>query len=111
MPPADGSPFVPRQIRTAERHYPVLTPAGTDTPSTCVRPLVANDKRTVLFIQNVGGADGLLRFGEPVQGDGTDFLFAPGSGLLWDRWSCPLSAINLGSNGGTKWAVFEQVAL
>ena len=92
--------------------YGTTLAAGTDTPASSVRisPKAGAGRRTLLMIQNTGANPGLVRFGEPILGDGTDLLFTPGSGLLFDRAStCPEGAINLGSNLGTTFAILEQV--
>lgn len=92
--------------------YGTTLPAGSDTPTTSVRisPKAGAGRRTMLMIQNTGLNPGLVRFGEPILGDGTDLLFTPGSGLVFDRSeTCPEGAINLGSNLGTSFAILEQV--
>ena len=94
----------------ATMQYGVTLPGGSNTPATSVRVAAKNARRTLLVIQNTGAQDGLLRFGEPVQGDGTDMLFTAGSGLVWDReMTCPELAINLGSANGTTFTIIEQV--
>lgn len=90
--------------------YGVRLEAGTNTPETSVRVAAGNPERTMLLIQNTGANDGLVRFGGPILGDGTDILFTAGSGLLWDReMTCPESSMDFGSALGTTFTITEQV--
>ena len=93
-----------------DKHYGGIAPAGSNNEAGCVRVTPENPRRTMLFIQNTGTNAGLVRFEEPIQGDGSDMLFVGGSGILWDRAdTVPQSAINVGSLLGTTFAVIEQV--
>lgn len=90
--------------------YRGVCPVGSNNPETSVRIAAGNGARTMLLIQNTGAADGLVHFGEDVQGDGSDILFTPGAGLLWDReTTVPEAAINIGSAAGTTFLIVEQV--
>jgi hypothetical protein len=90
--------------------YGVVCDAGSNTPETCVRAAPKNVQRSMLLIENTGDNDGLVRFGEPVLGDGSDILFTSGSGLLWDRSAtCPEASLNFGSADGTTFSVTEQI--
>lgn len=93
-----------------EKHYGGLAVAGSNTPQTSVRVAPTNPKRILLMIQNTGANAGLVRFEEPIQGDGSDILFAPGAGLLFDRGdTCPQGAVNVGSSAGTTFTILEGV--
>lgn len=92
------------------KQYVGIAPIGSNTVNNCKRIVPGNPARRMLLIQNTGSNDGLIRFEEPVQGDGGDMLFAAGAGLLWDRSeTCPESAINIGSANGTTFCIIEQI--
>lgn len=111
LPPPPGLPRpridLPKADRT-DKHYGEAPAAGTNNPGGSITVTPANPKRIALLIQNTGANPGLVRFEEPIQGDGSDLLFAAGAGLLWDRAdTCPVSAINVGSALGTTFAIVE----
>lgn len=121
MPPAENwrpglapPPGLPRpridlaKADRADKHYGAAPLAGTNNPTGSLRVTPANPKRISLLIQNTGANPGLVRFEEPIQGNGSDLLFAAGAGLLWDKSdACPVSAINVGSELGTSFAIVE----
>jgi len=93
-----------------EKHYGGLAKAGTNNAQTSVRVTAANPKRILLMIQNTGANPGLVRFEEPIQGDGSDMLFESKSGLVFDRSdTCPQGAVNIGSELGTTFMIMEGV--
>jgi hypothetical protein len=93
--------------RAKIRQYGVQSKAGEKS----TRPTPAVGDRIFLVIQNTGANPGLLRFGGPVRGDGSDLLFAAGSApLIFDQAdSCPNDDLNFQSTLGTSWAVLERV--
>lgn len=100
---------LPKDLRRT-KCFGQIVPAGSNTAETSVRVVPGNPERTMLVIQNTGANAGLVRFEEPVQGDGGDILFEAGSGLVWDRAAtCPEAAINVGSLLGTTFSITEQV--
>jgi hypothetical protein len=92
------------------KQYRGVSAAGSNTPTTSKRISPNTPNRLMLTIQNTGANPGLLHFSEPVQGDGSDILFAVGQILIFDQpGTCPTEAINVGSTLGTTWALLEQV--
>lgn len=92
------------------KHYGAVSKAtlaaNIPNESERVAPLAPN--RTLLVVQNTGANPGLLRFGEPCKGDGTDLVVAAGAFVSWDQAdTCPVEAINLVSILGTSWAILE----
>lgn len=92
--------------RTAKTY--TIVSAALDTKAA---PVPQNPKRLAIRIQNTGAQPGLARFGGPVQGNGSDMLFAAGSAPeKWDQeGTCPLESINFYSAAGTTWSVTEIV--
>jgi hypothetical protein len=93
------------------KQFKVITPAGSNAPTTCVAASPALPGRTLLLIQNTGANPGLIHFKEGVQGDGSDIAVAAGAfAPLFDHaTTCPREKVNLGSASATTWAVLEQV--
>lgn len=92
------------------KQFKVITPAGSNTTQTSVQASPALPGRTLLAIQNVGTAVGLLHFKENVQGDASDLSIAIGEKIIFDQAdTCPREKINLGSVTATAWAILEQV--
>lgn len=101
-------PAASAKRRTKQYGLPVA--AGTDNVAGAIRVAPANANRSMLIIQNAGANDGLIRFDSAVQGDGTDMVFAAGSGLVFDRENtCPEAEIWVGSALGTTFTFIEQV--
>lgn len=92
------------------KQFAVVTPAGSNTPQTSVQASPAIPGRTLLFIQNVGANNGSLHFKENVQGNMSDIQLTPGQFVQFDQAeTTPKEKVNLGSAGGTSWAILEQV--
>lgn len=93
------------------KQFKVITPAGSNTPTTCVAASPAIPGRTLLLIQNTGANPGLVHFKEGVQGDSSDIEVASkGFVPLFDQVAtCPKEKVNLGSILATTWAIVEQV--
>lgn len=91
------------------KHYGAVSTANADVAKGSVRVAPASADRTFFTIQNTGANPGLLRFGEPCKGDGSDIVFAINSPpMVWDQAdTCPVEAINLASVLGTTWAIAE----
>jgi hypothetical protein len=88
--------------------YLVKVAAGVN-PTT--PPVPTNPRRVGLFIQNTGGTPGLMRFADPVKGDGSDIAVA--AGAILPPWTqadtTPREAINFFSQNGTTFCVMETV--
>lgn len=93
---------MPRKTKT----YPVVTQAG----GASIQPVPQNPSRIALFVQNTSVNPGLMRLGDPTQGQGSDILFAAGAFILWDQPdSCPLEALNFSSVLLATWCVMETI--
>lgn len=93
----------PRSTKT----YTIAT--GPGAPSST--PVPANPLRIGLFIQNTSANAGTSRLGTPVQGNGSDMLFAAGASQKWDQAeTCPLESVNLSSAALVTWCVIETIS-
>lgn len=92
------------------KQFQILTPAGSNTPTTSVQASPGIPGRSLLFIQNNGANPGRLHFKETVQNDSTDIIIAAGDTILFDQSdTCPREKVNLGSLLATSWVLLEQV--
>lgn len=90
------------------KHYGAVSDVGSNTVNSSKRVAPLNPNRTHLTLQNTGANPGVLRFSEPVRGDGSDILINTAQILVFDQAdTCPVEAINLGSALGTTWAIVE----
>lgn len=90
------------------KHYGFASLANADVTQGTVRVAPNNPNRTLITIQNTGANPGLLRWGEPCKGDGSDQVIAAGQDKTYDQAdTCPVEAINLASIAGTTWAIVE----
>lgn len=88
------------------KQYGIVSTAA----ATSVRPGPAVPNRRYLMIQNTGANPGLFRFGGSTRGDGSDMLFAAGTGVILSTESvCPIEDLNFSSVLGTTWSVIEGV--